>query len=70
MAPKVSIISALINLYQCGNSRISDQTTTHNRINDVGSGLEEFVKNLFFENSDQRKSLSRKRVFFIRGWEK
>ena len=65
MAPKVSIISALINLYQCGNSRISDQTTTHNRINDVGSGL---MLQLFFENSDQRKSLSR--VFFIRGWKK
>lgn len=51
MNTKSNILSAIINLYNTKNYLTPNSPTTHNRINDVGSGLEDYVRDLFLEKS-------------------
>ena len=56
MISKVNVISALINLHERCDTKLSDQTTSYNRINDVGAGLESYVKDLFYKPTKFEKA--------------
>ena len=54
----INIISALLSLSTRNNITLPKKTSTGNRINDVGSGLEEYVKNLFLGNASRKNYIS------------
>ena len=56
MAIKTNIITALLNLHYFKNNLVNDFSETNNRINKVGSSLENYVKNLFIDRNDRTKN--------------
>lgn len=67
MHAKTNIISALINLYNLRNYEVDDYSNTSNRINDVGTGLENFIKKIFINPSDKNYPQNAHEYFSYQG---
>ena len=66
-----NIINAIINLVIDPKIKLREYSTGHNRVNDMGKGLEEYIKDLFAgtvnETNEQARNTALSNVFSYLG---